>query len=472
MNTDQKKMSLDEFLDERQKGKRFPIALMATLIITGLLISFSHNSSPAPFIPYFFDFFKLDPIQDMGLINASMSIFLIVTIPFTLIGSALEMKIGTRRLFTLSMLLNTVGILLAFGASNGSYIVFLAGRVIYGAGFGLAIPALGSAIMKWYRPKSRTYMTTLNGLFPLLGALIGYVVFPAVGKVVDNWIFGFGFSGFIVLAVLILWILAVRKDVDTIDISADEEEYMGVIHPEETGNPIKWAFGTNQVRCLLVAFFCDFMMYMYIATILPSWLMYAGGMDQITATTWAAIAFPVFGVIGVVIGGFLTNALGVRKPIIVFCQCLKLVGIVTACLTVDTLGATGIIIGVALFGLGNGGWMSPLYIVPTETPGTSASGVGAAYAVFNAFGFVAGFIFPIIGGLIATSFANSFSASTGIVDTAVLAAYGFKWSTLIFGLIHIVAVIAAVRLKETGPGRKKLGTASATEEWNTGRQAI
>ena len=461
MNSVTKNVTFDQVLDEKLKGKRFPIALMATLIIVGLLISYSHNSSPAPFIPYFFDFFQLDPIQDLGLINASMSVFLIITIPFTFIGTALEMKIGTRKLFTIAMLLNTIGILMVFASSGGSYGAYMAGRVIYGAGFGLAIPALGSAIMKWYRPKRRTFMTTLNGMFPLLGALIGYVVFPAVGQSVDNWIFGHGFSGFITLAVLIIWIIAVRKDVDTIDIASDEEEYFQVVHPNEIGNPIKWAFGTNQIRCLIVAFFCDFMMYMYVATILPTWLMYSGGMDEMTATTWAAIAFPAFGVIGVIIGGVLTNVLGKRKPIILFCQCLKLVGILVAALTVDTLGATGIILGIALFGLGNGGWMSPMFVVPTETPGTSASKVGAAYSVFMSFGFAAGFIFPIIGGLLATSFANSLTASTGITDTAILGAYGFKWSIFIFGLIHIIAIIAAIALKETGPGRKKKDTAAA-----------
>lgn len=461
MNSVTKKISFDQVLDEKLKGKRFPIPLMATLIIVGLLISYSHNSSPAPFIPYFFDFFQLDPIQDLGLINASMSIFLIITIPFTFIGTALEMKIGTRKLFALAMLMNTIGILMVFAASSGSYGVYMAGRVIYGAGFGLAIPALGSAIMKWYRPRRRTFMTTLNGMFPLLGALIGYMVFPAVGQAVDNWIFGNAFSGFITLGVLIVWLIAVRKDVDSIDIAAEEEKYLQVVHPNEIENPIKWAFGTNQIRCLIVAFFCDFMMYMYVATILPTWLMYAGGMDEMTATTWAAIAFPAFGVVGVVIGGVLINVLGKRKPIIVFCQFLKLAGILIASLSADTLGAPGIIFGIALFGLGNGGWMSPMFVVPTETPGTSATKVGASYSIFMSFGFAAGFIFPIIGGMLATSFANKLTASSGITDTAILGAYGFKWSIFIFGLIHIIAIIAALRLKETGPGRKKKGGTAA-----------
>ncbi|MGI5891852.1 MAG: MFS transporter [Bacillota bacterium] len=446
------KLPFDKLLDQKLKGKKFPISLMAALIVIGLLISYSHNSSPAPFMASIFEYFAMNPTTDQALANLSMSLFLLITIPATFIGTGLEQKIGTRNLFTIAMLLNTAGILIVF-LSPAGYGMYLVGRAIYGFGFGLAIPALGSAIMRWYRPKSRRIMTTLNGMFPLFGALISFTLFPAIAQSADNWIFGHGFSGFITLAVLIIWLVAVRKDVDNIDIATEEEKYLGIVQTEEKINVVKWALGTNQVRCILIAFICDFTMYMYIATVLPLWLMTAGGMDELTAGTWAAIAFPAFGVIGVILGGIIINVTGKRKPVIVVCQFLKLIGVLIACLGAD-VSVSAIIFGIALFGLGNGGWMPPMFLVPTEIPGTSASKVAASYSVFMSAGFAAGFIMPVVGGLIATSLIAGVVAN-GVTDEVVQLAYGYKWSVLILGFSHILAIIAAFALKETGPGKRK-----------------
>ncbi|MGI5892378.1 MAG: MFS transporter [Bacillota bacterium] len=450
--------SFGKLLDEKLKDKRFPIAIITFLMILGVAMSFSHNSSPAPFIPSMIGYFNLDPVMDQSLINLSMSIMFISTIPATFIGTYWEQKLGTRRLFTLAMLFTCVGVLMVFLSSLG-YGVFLTGRVIYGFGFGLALPFLGSAIMSWFRPRGRQIMTTLNGIFPLLGALLSYTFFPILGGAYggaeglsSGWIFGYGFSGFIVLAVIVIWIITVRKDVDKINIAAEEEKFLGIKqHQEkEKQNVVLWALKTNQIRCIIACFMCDFMMYMYIATVLPIWLINAGGMSEVMANTWTAIAFPVFGVIGVTLGGILTNVLGKRKPIVLFCQVLKLIGIIVATLGSD-ISTFYIIFGVALFGLGNGGWMSAMYIIPTEIPGTNASKVAASYSVFNSLGFVAGLIMPVVGGVIATNLIGS----SGITNEAAQLAYGYKWSVLILGLFHIIAIISAIKLKETGLGRKK-----------------
>lgn len=457
MNSAVKSVKTEEtfvkYLNEKLKGKRLPAPLIAAMLIIGVLIAYAHNSSPAPFIPYFFDYFTLDPVQDQALINLSMSIMFLATIPATFIGTAMEQKIGTRNLFTIAMLLNTIGILMVF-LSPAGYGVYLVGRVIYGFGFGLCIPSLGSAIMKWFRPKSRRLLATLNGFFPLGGALLSYTLFPGVGSLAGSWVTGQAFSGFITLAILIIWLIAIRKDVDTIDIATEEDVYMEVQQPLDEKGVVRWAFGTNMIKTLVPTFICDFTMYMYIATILPYWLMTAGSMDEMSATWWAAIAFPLFGVIGTAIGAVLTSSMGKRKPVIVFCQVLKLAGFIVAVFGAD-VSITYIIIGIAMFGLGNGGWMPPLFIAPTELPGTSASKVAACYSIFLSFGYIAGFIMPIVGGLIATAICNSYIASSGITDANVVGAYGYKWSVMILALSHIIAIIFSLRFKETGPGRKK-----------------
>jgi MFS family permease len=446
--------TLDSAFDAMRKGKRFPIALMTVLLCIGVCIAYSHNTTPAPFFSVLFDFYNMDPVTDQPLMNLSMSIIYPFIIVCTFIGTMLESKLGTRRLFTLFMIFVTAGALLNLAASN--YGIFLAGRIVYAIGFGLSIPTMGSAIMSWFRPKAREFMTALNGVFPLLGALLCFgtfapagIAFGGEGGLMAGWQMGAAFTGFITLAALIIWIAVTRKDIDSINFAAAEAKHMGVTESAEKG-VFGWLLKRREVKSIMITFICDFTMYAYIATILPFWLMTAGaGMDEVSANVWAAIAFPLFGVIGVAAGATITTKTGRRKPVIVACQIIKLVGIMMAALLAD-VSVTFIIIGVALFGIGNGGWMSPMFLVPTELPGTNSTRVAGGFSLFLSSGYVAGFIMPIVGGIIATAFI----AGSGITEQAAQVAYGYKWSMFILGLSHVIAVISALTLRETGPGRR------------------
>ncbi|MDR0519023.1 MAG: MFS transporter [Clostridiales Family XIII bacterium] len=448
------KPNLNLALDEYLKGRKLPAGLIAAMLLIGSLIGFAHNTSPAPFIPQMIDFFGLDSVRDQPLINASMSVIFASTVPASLFAAAIESRIGTRVLFTLAMLVTAIGVLMVFIPSD-SYTLFLAGRIIYGVGFGFNIPALGSAFMKWFRPKGRQLMVTMNGVLPLLGALVSYAGLPIIGAAAGGdggmsagWQMGYGFTGFIVVVVFVVWFVGVRKNVDDINIAVEEERILGADSSEQGArneNPFKWAFKTNQIKCLLIAFICDFCMYMYIATIMPIWLINAGGMDEITANLWTAIAFPVFGVAGTIIGGVVMNVSGRRKPIIVLCQVIKLVGFIIACMGADS-GSVWIIAGIALFGLGNGGWMPPLFLMPTEIRGSDSSKVATSYSILMSSGYIMGLISPILGGALS----NGLIDASGITGETMQLAYGLKWSVFYLGLGHIVAIIASLKLKETG----------------------
>lgn len=97
--------------------------------------------------------------------------------------------------------------------------------------------------------------------------------------------------------------------------------------------------------------------------------------------------------------------------------------------------------------------MPPLFIIPTELKGTNASRTAAGFSMFNFFGWTAGCIFPAVGGAIATAVITG-NAEIMKQSQDVQLAYGYKWSMLVVGLIHIVAIIFALILRETGPGRK------------------
>jgi MFS family permease len=462
LNTIADSKMLDQKFDEAVKGRRFPLALMTIILCIGACIAFAHNTTPAPFFDTLYQFYSMDPVRDQAAMNLSLSIVFPFFIAFSLFGTMLERKIGTRNMLTLFMLIVSIGVLLTFVSST--YVMYLVSRCIFGIGFGLHIPTFGSAIAKWYRPKAREFMTALYGVFPLLGALVCYATFPVVAEIAGSWQMGAAYTGIISLVAVIIWIAVVRKDVDDINLTETQNIATGMIEEADVkGSIFGWLLKQREMKSIMVTFACDFTVYAYIATILPLWLMVSGdGMSVVKANTWAAIAFPMFGVIGVIIGATTTTKLGLRKPVIVTCQVVKLLGCMIAALFCDQ-GVQFVIIGAALFGLGNGGWMSAMFLVPTELKGTNSSRVAGGWSIILSVGYVFGFIMPVIGGALATAFALKLEATGVNVGTNALQAYGFKWSFFILGLSHVIAIIAASTLRETGPGRKKKIEAPPTE---------
>lgn len=438
----------------KTEGKRFPLALITVLLIVGVTIAYAHNTTPAPFLETLFTFYKIDPVTGAVLLNLTMSIIYPGIIIGSLWGTSLVERIGTRKLYLLALILVAAGILLTFVSGSEKFALYLVSRVLYGFGFGFTIPAIGAAIMTWYKPKARNFMTTFNAICPFIGAIACYSIFPIValwygkGNMLSGWQFGAGFTGFIVLAVLIVWILAVRKDVDLINVSKTETLVPGNTDDEKQKGVFNWLLKIKEVRLIMILFACDFLMYAYLATILPFWLMNAGNLPESKAGALAAIAFPVAGVIGALSGGIATNFLGRRKSIIVICQIIKLAGLLITCLLSDQ-SYIFIFWGTILFGLGNGGWMPAMLLIPVELPGTNPARVGGGFSLFLSTGFVFGFIAPILGGVLTTAFANF----SGLSETLSQINYGYKWSFFILSLSHIIAVVAAVMLRETGPGR-------------------
>ena len=124
---------------------------------------------------------------------------------------------------------------------------------------------------------------------------------------------------------------------------------------------------------------------------------------------------------------------------------LKFIGIVVIILCVDYSIVLSII-GVGLFGFGNGFWMPALFGAPTELPEMNSSLVAATFALMSSCGFFMGFIIPTIGGVIT----NQLMIIAPIAETAH--AFGLKWSLFIFGLLNILGTICAFAIQETGSG--------------------
>lgn len=416
--------------------------LVTTLIIVGVLISYVHQMAPSPFLIVLRDYFGL--MDRDALLNLSVSIIYPALIVASLLGGYVEHKLGLRRMFILVLAFLAVGVLLNFTA--GSYGLFLLARVLFGIGFGLGIPFIGSAIMNFYQGSARETMNTLNGLFPFLGTFISFFFMVPLSTAFNgSWKAALGVWGLPIVIVLLVWIVGVRQT----DLNA-----IRVVAPSaDQSKPVKGIYrdllSRKEIMLLTIIFMCDFFVYSYITVILPTFLYESSSMTETAASLWAAVAFPGIGLVGCVFGGWLAARYGRRKVVLLLGVGLELAGV----LAVGFLAPVSVvysIIGFALFGFGNGVWLPAMYNIPMELPKMTPSLAGAAFALMSACGFVCGFISPALGGWISTALMGS----CGIAGSIAAHAYALRMSLFLFGFVNLLGLVCAIIIRETGPGRK------------------
>lgn len=394
---------------------------MATgLIISIMLASSINQMSPSPILMYLGEEYGV--AGNDALMNLAISIIFPTLIIGCLLGGIIEKKVGTKALMTMTGFLASLGLLINFVSYN--YGIFLLGRAIYGLGFGLGIPFMGSSLMKWYSGRGREMMTTVNSLFPFAGTVLCYLFMARLYHLFsDNVRLTFGIWGILLAALTICWILFIKEPEETSGEESDGGDVDFAIYAELMKN--------KTLRLLSITFVCDFACYSYMATVLPTYLMEVGNMKEAEAALWSAIAFPAAGIVGCFSAGIVNTVLGNKRFPLIAGQLLKLAGISTMTL-MGGLGPVALVVGTVLFGLGNSFWMPSFYGIPTELPGMNGSLVAASFSLCNSCGFVMGFVVPVAGGLITGLFANH--------------ALGLTTSLMVFNVLNIVGFIQALRV--------------------------
>lgn len=413
--------------------------LFTGVMLLSLYILYVHQASPAPLLGVLAERFSI--VNNDALLNLSISITYPMTIIFSLLGASLEPRLGARRLFSAAMLFGIASLVINYFMV--SYNVFLVGRVLYGISFGLAMPFFGVAIMKWYDERQREKLNTINGLYPFLGAITSYAcMFPLyqlLGKSANS---AFGVWGLALLVMLALWLLI------------KEPEVMAGAEPAEPTESEQSLYlnllKRKSIRLLCVTFFCDFVCYSFISTVLPTYLfeLSNGSLSEAAVGILSALAFPGTGILGASLGGLFITKIGLRKPPLITGQVLKLLGFLLA-----SRGATqsvGVVLaGVALFGLGNSIWIPAMYTVPMDLEDMTPSRVGASFSLITSTGFIAGTVSPVIGGWMT----NRFMELSGLADPVLSHVYGIKSCLFILAFFNVISIICMCMIKESGTRR-------------------
>ena len=204
-------------------------------------------------------------------------------------------------------------------------------------------------------------------------------------------------------------------------------------------------FKRRELRLLCGIFVCDFACYSYIGVILPTYFFEIGGINETAANIIAAVAFPIFGMLGSIAGGQFNSKFKRRKPILCIGQIGKFIGLMIVC-KLYKYGFFTAVLGIAVFGFFNGFWMPVMYCIPMDLDNMSSAKVGAAFALMTACGIAAGFIAPSIGGAMTQMFMRQSAA----VNSFVSHTDALRQSLWIFSFTNILSLGLCIKMMETG----------------------
>lgn len=407
-------------------------------IILGLMILYVHQMSPAPVMGALSEEFG---VTSDVLLNLSISITYPMTVIFSLLGPAIEQKIGTRKLYTLSLIIGSLGLLINFVIPN--YTFFLIGRAMYGISFGLAMPFFGNAIAKWYSDRQKEALNTVNGLYPFIGTIICYgVMFPLYELFSNSNKGAYGIWGVFLLVLLIIWLFLKEPESEEAE---ESESSVGLsVFPD--------LLKRKTIRLLCYTFVCDFTCYSFIAAKLPTYLyeLSGGSFSEATSGLIAAFVFPGVGILGGSLGGIYMSKTGLRKPSMLLGQILKFIGFLLAGFGAD-ISIFVVLVGVAVFGIGNALWVPAMYTVPLDLEGMTPAHVGGAFSLITSSGFMIGSIGTVVFGAVTTVFMNA----SGIADPIASHAYGLKCCILILSSLSLLSTALIAMVKESGTRRNK-----------------
>lgn len=407
--------------------------LITIVIILGILSLYIMQMGPSPILGYIRKDLNL---ENEVLANMVVNIVFFFIVVGCLCGGYLEKKMGTKNLYSLALFLGGVGVVSHLLCAH-NYVLLLAGRSIFGFGFGLAVPFIGSAIMKWYDAEEREKMDTVNAMFPFVGTAIGFIfMVPVCNLFKGHWEYSLAIWCLPMFLCLIVWAFYI-KDRDFKNFEEEKEE--------DDENIYRDILRRKDLRLLGYTFICDFACYSYIGVILPTFFSEIGNINEALANIVAAVAFPAFGFFGSIVGGKVTSLTGKRKPILCIGQMGKFIGLLIACLLYKQ-GFAFIITGIAMFGFFNGFWMPVMYCVPMDLENMSAAKVGLTFALITSCGIAAGFFAPSVGGALT----QVFMESSGIRDAVLCHADALRRSLLIFSFTNVIGLFCCMAIKETG----------------------
>jgi len=392
-------------MDQQRSSYRFVIAGLLLALNFCLGLSFF---ALGPILPLIQDDYDINRGMASLLIGAVIMMQAVFGIP----GGVLVGRLGVRRVLTGGWLLASAPLLSLLA---GHFATLLLLRVAFGLGFALLIPALGSLLMQWFRPRELPLMNSLNLVAATLGITASTLSAAPLADVL-GWRGVLSLFGGITLVGAVAWMVlgGTREEVrDTVPIISAREI---------------WSVLRSRTTLLLaLADVGPYAQYVALTSWLPTYYHEELGMS-LSKAGFVAGLLPLTGVFTLLLAGLLSLRVDRRKPFLI------LPGVLIGFAGFGSFlagNSPALYLAVIMVGFCSWFYLPILFTLPMELPGMSQQRVALVWAMILTIGSTASFISPAVVGF----------------TTDILGTYwpGFSlWAVLSWSLL-----VAGILLPET-----------------------
>ena len=333
-------------------------------------------------------------------------------------------RFGLRRVGIVSSFVWTAATFATAASQN--VVSLFSSRLLLGVGESPIFPLSAAAVSRWFPEKERGLPTAMFDAAAKFSPAVGI---PFVGLLLIHfgWRFSFAFTGILSLLYFALFARIYRNPADDPDLSADERTYIqsGDKSEVEIGASSSYPLGYLLRQRKIVGATIGFATYNYSMYLLLTWLpgyAVAGLHLSLARAVWAS-SVPWFfaGVIDIVVGGWLVNALirrghnaaRVRRTVLLLGMLCGL-GVAGPAFTHQPVSAL-LSLSVGIGGLAAAapvGWTLPGILVPT-------SSTGKVGGIMNFGSQISAILAPVITGYLA-SWTHTFAAAFALAGFLLL----------------------------------------------------
>lgn len=383
------------------------------------------RSSPSVMLPQLSEAFGLSALGVASLAG----LFYYGYSPFSLVAGAAMDNLGPRRVLPIAAAAVGIGALLFATGNSGLASV---GRVMQGAGGVFALIGAVFIATKNFPASQAATLIGATQMFGMAGGSAGqFVVGPLIGGGLawNRFWMIMGFVGLVMSA--LLFILLPREE--------QTKPREGTVRNALSA---LWAVGKNRqsILCGLVSGLLFIPTTIFDMIWGVRYLQEGHGLDYATAV-FRSSAVPFGWIIGCPLLGFISDRIGLRKPVILGGATMLL-----ACLGWILFGPAGVLppftLGL-LAGIASGAAMLPYTVIKEANPPQYG---GSATGVINFLNFT-------FSALLGPVFGSVLQRVSGGGGTMELHHYQMAFAPLLVGVA--IAIILTFLLKETGPATRK-----------------
>lgn len=400
---------------EEKTYSRYRFVIVALTILSSVAINLI-NLCVTPINDYLAEYLSVD-IVTAGYTRSV--VYLCMGFGSLGLASFIIGKFGNKKTMILSFAMSATGNIITL--PTRSFILFLAGRAVFGLAAGVMAAACMSVFAAWLPKKENGIVVSLYTLATTVFVVILYMVEIPIYNTVGIRGIQMG-SAIFSLLFLGLWVIIGRD-------KAIEEPVQETGSLAESGgdnNGLKLALASKSIWYLAITYTCMTIIMNGVSMYLPSYMTEIKGMSAAQASNYASF-ISVGSVPGMVLAGLLVSVVKKRKFLIVGTMGVTAASIFMF-LTMDV--NILIIIGLVTCGLCTGGSVIPVQTMVADFGHTVApqAAAGASAMVFG-FGNILTFFLPVL-----------LSGISGM--------FGFGISMFLFAALGVLGCILSVFIQE------------------------